>query len=840
VHRHKPAVGTKSALLPPGQKRDLRNMVQASLLPLSRRDFVFSPLGGDGKYVVKDPRRQTYFRLGPRERLLLELLDGEHDRQSLRHEFGQQFNEELNDEDIDGFLELAAARGLLETSHAEIPAAPAPRPAPPVAEPSPGRTPAKARPTGQSLLAWRKSLCDPDAFYTWLEPKGAFFWTRGFLALSSMLITAAIGVLWLNHNQLVSDLSENLQWQTLLLGAVTLVFVTALHESAHGLTCKHYGGEVHEVGFLLIFFMPSFFCNVSDAWLLPKKWQRLAVTFAGGYFELCLWALAVFIWRLTLQDTLLNYLAWVVVTISGVRVLSNFTPFIKLDGYYLLSDALDIPNLRQRSLDLVAAWLRCLLWGAPRPAGTPRQKVLLVYGVTCWCVSVLMLSGMLWAMGTYLDPYVGHWGAVALLSPLALVAGRAMLQGLTKGEASQMVRTRPFRSLFWGASLTGIGAVLGLVKIEQRATGDFCVQPATSMQVRAPLAAFLKEVAGDEGTHVSAGQRVALLEVPDLESKIASKRAEVRETEAQLNLLKTGTRQEELDDARQRVERAVEWRDLAKEDLDRSRHAVEKNLARLEQKTIEAEASLKQEIEDVYRLDDLHRRRVISEQQLHEAQTAYKKAKAQLAQARSEKAAEESVGALKAEEELARREKELEEAKAALTLLEAGSRQEEIDAAEASLARQKEELAFLEEQKSKLPLFSRVDGVITTPHLQDRIGEYIEQGGLVCDIEEASSLEVEICIPEDRISEVAAGQCVDLKARALPYETFEAKVERIAPAATSGDHQSTVTVYCRLVNESTALKPEMTGHARIYCGKKPLGEIGLDYVLRFIRTEFWW
>jgi hypothetical protein len=110
----------------------------------------------------------------------------------------------------------------------------------------------------------------------------------------------------------------------------------------------------------------------------------------------------------------------------------------------------------------------------------------------------------------------------------------------------------------------------------------------------------------------------------------------------------------------------------------------------------------------------------------------------------------------------------------------------------------------------------------------------------VCEVEEASALEVEMTIPEDQISRVEPGQCVDLKARALPYKTFEAKVERIAPAATSGEHQSTVVVYSRLVNDSTGLRPEMTGHARIYCGPKPVGEIGLDYVLRFIRTEFWW
>lgn len=811
-------------------------MIQATPLPLSRRDFVFSPLGSDGKYVVKDPLRQSYFRLGRRERLLLELLDGSHDRPSLREAFRKQFDDELSDDDIDDFLQLAARRGLLEAAPEVRPSAAA-AVATAAAAPGAGRLPAQGR---QSLLAWRKSLFDPDRLFARWEPRLQFFWTRTFAGLSSALIAAAAAMLWLNRSQFTGHLAENLRWQTALLGGLTLILVTVLHESAHGLTCKHFGGEVHEVGFLLIFFMPSFFCNVSDAWLLPEKWKRLAVTWAGGYFELFLWALAAFVWRLTMQDSLANRLAWTVVSVSGVRVLLNFTPFIKLDGYYLLSDALGIANLRQRALDQVAASLRRLLWGAPRPPRAPRAKTLLIYGVACWCVSMMMLAGTLWAMSRWFAPYLGNWGALLVISPLVLAATPTMFRGLFQGEAKQMVRTRRRRSMFWSAAFATSAAVLGLVKIEQRATGDFRVEPATRMQVRAPLAAFLKEVSAEEGDHVSADQRVALLDVPDLESKIAGKRAEVRETEARLTLLKRGARQEELDDARQRVQRAEAWRDLARTDLERSQKAVEKRLIRLDQMIVEAEAALKQAKEDVERWKELHQQKVVTEQQFHEAQTRREVAQARLAQVQSEKSAQEDIGALAAEAELARREKELQEAEAALTLLEAGSRQEEIDAAEASLARQKEELAFLEQQQQRLPLYSQVDGVITTPHVRDRVGEYLQQGDLVCEIEESSSLEIEISIPEDRICDVNPGQCVCLKARALPYETFEARVERIAPAAVSGEQQCTVVVYCRLLNGSSALKPEMTGYARIYCGKKPLGEIGLDYVLRLIRTEFWW
>ena len=124
---------------------------------------------------------------------------------------------------------------------------------------------------------------------------------------------------------------------------------TTCHEFAHGLTCKHYGGDVHEVGLLVMFFTPCFYCNVSDAWLIPEKRKRLWITAAGGYCDLCLWALAVFAWRLSDPQGLVNYLAWVVVTVCAARVLFNFNPLLKLDGYYLLSDWLELPNLRQRS-----------------------------------------------------------------------------------------------------------------------------------------------------------------------------------------------------------------------------------------------------------------------------------------------------------------------------------------------------------------------------------------------------------------------------------------------------------------------------------------------------------
>src|SRR5262249_33863749 len=249
-----------------------------------------------------------------------------------------------------------------------------------------------AAPFGLRLLFWRKRFFDPDRLFTWLAPRTWFFWTPAFLFFSAGSIVLAAALLWANRQSLASSFLSALRWETAVLAWLALLFVTTCHEFAHGLTCKRYGGEVHEVGFLLIFFMPCFYCNVSDAWLFKEKSKRLWVTFAGGYFELFLWALSVFVWRVTEADSLINYLAFVVLSASGVQTLFNFNPLLKLDGYYLLSDWWEIPNLQQRAGDFIKARIRTLLWGAARPEPEAHGRKFLIYGLVSWLYSLAFLA----------------------------------------------------------------------------------------------------------------------------------------------------------------------------------------------------------------------------------------------------------------------------------------------------------------------------------------------------------------------------------------------------------------------------------------------------------------
>jgi multidrug resistance efflux pump len=384
------------------------------------------------------------------------------------------------------------------------------------------------------------------------------------------------------------------------------------------------------------------------------------------------------------------------------------------------------------------------------------------------------------------------------------------------------------------------------------------VRPAVRAELRAPVAGFVQAVAFDEGERVAPGVPVACLEIPDLASRLAQKRAEVREVQARLRLLEAGPRYEEVEEQRRRVGRLQGWRDLAQKDLAQARQALHEELARLDKQAAQYQVEL-DGARDVYdRSKHLRGRGALAEETYREAERRFQVAQTQLAQAQFQKrhrqalGTREAIAGLDAEAELARRDKDLADAQGTLTLLQAGTRPEEIEAERARLARLQEEARYLETLQGKVHVVSPVPGLITTPRLKEKVGQYVREGEPICLVEEPAELEAEVTLAEQDVARVRPGQAVELKARALPFETFQAQVERIAPrsvrpeaqagtpAAGAGEVPGSVTVYCRLAEPQAELRPGMTGYARIYSGRRSVGTILLDRALRLLRTEFWW
>src|SRR5438876_4645507 len=335
--------------------------------------------------VVKDPVSSDFFRFRAVEQFVARQLDGQTPLEAVRQRTEKEFGGSLSPEALSAFIKILNQNGLLESG-----------------ESTKRNGTADRRRIRGSPLYFRVKVFDPNRLMARLVRRARCFFTPHFLALSATLILLAAGITVLNWSDLGENVSRLYRLSAVPLLVTIVLVVGSAHEFAHGLTCKHFGGEVHEMGFMLIYFQPALYCNVSDAWLFPEKSKRLWVGFAGPYFELFLWALATLAWRLTDMETWINYVALIVMTTSGVKTLFNFNPLIKLDGYYLLSDYLEIPNLRRRSFRYVGDLIKRLmgLEVPPEPEMTRREKlVFLVYGLIGSVGSLLLVIVTLVTVG---------------------------------------------------------------------------------------------------------------------------------------------------------------------------------------------------------------------------------------------------------------------------------------------------------------------------------------------------------------------------------------------------------------------------------------------------------
>ena len=202
------------------------------------------------------------------------------------------------------------------------------------------------------------------------------------------------------------------QWlrlESLFVLAVVIGVTKVLHELGHALMCKRFGGECHQIGPMLLVFTPALYCDTSDSWMLPNRWQRAAVGVAGIATEVLLASLATFVWVST-GPGLSHFIAMNVMLVCGVStVFFNANPLLRYDGYYVLSDLCDVPNLGERSRKLLAGDFARICLGVDEPSDevfSRRSRFwLTVYAVTAtayrWGLTLLIL----WFVSQLLRPY---------------------------------------------------------------------------------------------------------------------------------------------------------------------------------------------------------------------------------------------------------------------------------------------------------------------------------------------------------------------------------------------------------------------------------------------------
>lgn len=824
----------------------------ATILPRVRDGLSIQAIS-ESEYVVKRSDSREYFSVGPYEAFLLPLFDGQHSADEIRSKFEAEFGSALSESDLQDFIDAVKPMGLFRKS--------SPRSSAVAAETDPARVtsvpneiestepddddrPAKSTKKtirDQSVLYFRVPLFDPDQSLGRLVRLVPFVWTKGFLALIIFAVLAALSITIEVGPQLAAGVASMNTWQDAATFLVVVIICASIHEAAHGATLKHFGGDVHDSGVLFMFFTPCLYCNVSDAWLLREKWKRLAITAAGGISDLCLWALGVFVWRLTVVGTPINQVALSVITMCGARSLINFNPLLRLDGYYLLSDWLSIPNLRTRAMDHWMAHLRWLLWGAARPPSAEHHRALLIYGLICWFFALTFLNVIFVRFFEYMG---GQFGITGLLfvGLLLTFACRRVFKGLFESELVTMIQKRPGRTTVWVVGILAALALLFGVPVRSTTSGDFEVRPGSVVQLHAPVAGVIRAIHVEDGAVVEEGQLLAEMTSASLDSEILKTEDMLAESEANLRRLKSGARQEEVDAAKDRVRRLTEWYELGADELEQARLAHQQDLLVQDHRVREITAELNNAREDLTHSENLYRLGALAGAQLRQQKLELLQVESRLAQVQASLNAAKALGVKSKEAEIARRAQELADAKSKLELLEAGSRPEEIAAEEARRERASHELAFQKSRREKLRIVAPSSGIFSAPRLKERVGMAVAQDALFGVIEQPETSRVEISVSEDEATQLRPGQPVTLKARAIPFETFEATVESISPVAqknvTTG--QNTVLVHCQIQNPDGRLKSGMTGFGRVTRGWNTIGMMLLTKGIRYLRTEFWW
>ncbi len=276
-------------------------------------------------------------------------------------------------------------------------------------------------------LAIRWRGINPDQWLTQLHGTLAWIYRPIYQWANGLFFLVALLWVLLHAHEFTRELSSGLAWFSVsqwLLFAATLAFVKVLHEFGHGLTCKHFGGECHELGLMLLIGTPCLYCNVSDAWMLNSRWHRAAVGLAGIWVELWLASVAVFGWWFTEPGIVHNWFASLLIVCGISTVLLNGNPLLRYDGYYVLSDLLDRPQLAEQASLVWQRWWS-YWWG--RRKGTELETELplegrfwlMIYGAVAkiYRITLLLLIG--WSIWRWADsnqlPSLGVAGVLLML-----------------------------------------------------------------------------------------------------------------------------------------------------------------------------------------------------------------------------------------------------------------------------------------------------------------------------------------------------------------------------------------------------------------------------------------
>jgi len=465
---------------------------------------------GDPFYVVKDPITLKYFRMKELEYFIFQQLDGCHTVQDIQAEIEKHFSGlKVSEDHIKTFILSVRNLNFLEDF--------GPGADKILFQRSGLKKRARIKQTAMSFLFFKLPLVDPDRFLKKFHPYIKFIWTRHFLHAYLAFIFLALFTLIVNAGDFFHQIQGFLTPENLVLLLIAIILTKTIHELGHAFSCRNYGGEVHELGILFIVFTPWMYCNVSDAWIFQKGRQRFLVSMAGILTEFLVASIATFIWWWTPPGVVNSLCHNIIIICSLDNLFRNGNPLLRYDGYYALSDYLEIPNLRLKARGYIAFLMKRYLLRMDiefdEELSPRRRRTYAIYGTLSVIYRTFILVLIVGIVGKRFF-IIGVIMALFLFFTSFVRPVKQAVSFIIKNRR-EMQLSRVAVSIIAIIPLLTAG-LLFAYQPHLKVSSDCAVEPAEYVVVRTGVAGYLREILCKPGDEVRKGQKIALLENPPL------------------------------------------------------------------------------------------------------------------------------------------------------------------------------------------------------------------------------------------------------------------------------------------------------------------------------------
>jgi putative peptide zinc metalloprotease protein len=472
-------------------------------------------------WICEDEVTGRFFQLGIPQYTFLSMLDGKRTVSTALMKTATLLRENaIEESDAASLCKWAIESGLIETETGNSAAR---------------REEQHKQQRKQQLVSWlnpmmlRIPLFDPDRIMTRLENLLGFLVSPAGLLIWLVVVITGFFQLLIHWDEFFTERVNSFSATDFVWIVLTSVVLKIIHEIAHGVVCKKYGGRVKSCGILMLLMIPMPYVDVTSSWRFPGKWQRILTAAAGMLAELFIASIACFVWASSAPGPLQYHAGNVIITATLLTLLFNINPLMRFDGYYMLSDWLEIPNLATHGRQWLKGACKRLYFGTKATAVKET-------GLRAFIVKAYGVLAMLWFFSIAIGLSIGASSLLEGFGLIVAMIGLLMWVGIPLWKLARFViegteTEKPNRIWFATASVITAACLVGFLV--------FCPAPSVVSApvvvdydplevIRTKANGFANTIHVKDGDHVEQGDLLITLENPELELELKSLLIDIR------------------------------------------------------------------------------------------------------------------------------------------------------------------------------------------------------------------------------------------------------------------------------------------------------------------------